>query len=170
MLNRTFPLLLLIPLLVLLKPGQASAQKPFHQLGIGVRAGEPFGLALKGWASKNRAFDFGAAFSFYNYDGAVQFYFNHLWHDFSLFSKMTDERLGLYAGTGGRIVFSRKFPGDEQRELSVLGILGIRFPVGITYLFPYQGLGLYVEAAPNFNLLPATSYDAEAALGLRFYF
>ncbi len=148
----------------------ALAQKQFYELGIGVRAGEPAGLTLKAWSSRTRAVDAGAAFSFRNYDGAVQFYFNHLWHNFSLFGKLTDERLGIYAGTGGRIVFTRDFPGDKEEDLSVLGILGIRFPVGITFLFPDLKMGAYAEVAPNFNLVPATSYDAEGAIGLRIYF
>jgi len=48
--------------------------------------------------------------------------------------------------------------------------LGLRLPVGLTYLFDGAPVDLFLEAVPSLDLLPGTSFDLDAALGARYWF
>ena len=63
----------------------------------------------------------------------------------------------FYVGLGGRI-----FGGDDSQ-------FGIRFPFGVSYLFPSQPLEAYVELAPVFKIAPGLGGDLDGAVGLRLY-
>jgi len=48
--------------------------------------------------------------------------------------------------------------------------LGIRFPVGVAYLFDDAPVDLFLEVAPTLDLVPGTYLDFDAGLGVRYYF
>ena len=47
---------------------------------------------------------------------------------------------------------------------------GVRFPVGIAYIFPKNPFDLFFEIVPIFDLLPDTELNINAGIGARFYF
>ena len=48
--------------------------------------------------------------------------------------------------------------------------LGVRFPVGIAYLFDGAPVDIFLEVVPTLNLIPETDVDLDAALGARYWF
>jgi len=126
--------------------------------GIGIIVGEPAGLSVKTWISGRSAIDAGLAWSFYS--GSSQVHADYLWHNFMLFRiKEGKGKLPLYMGLGGRIKVSDK---------DVL--IGVRVPIGLTYIFPGDRLDVFLEAAPVLNLIPGTGFDLNAGTGIRYFF
>lgn len=134
----------------------SHAQDSEKNLGIGVMVGEPTGLSIKSWTGGNNAFDIGVAWSLGRYD-ALYAHANYLWHNYEVFDPNSGS-LPLYYGLGGRVVF-----GEND------AIIGARAPVGINYLFEDAPIGLFLEVAPTFNVVPSTDFDIDGALGVRFY-
>ena len=58
--------------------------------------------------------------------------------------------------------------GSDNNEDDVT--LGVRLPVGLTYLLKDGSLEFFMELAPVVELLPDTDADVDAAFGIRFYF
>lgn len=48
--------------------------------------------------------------------------------------------------------------------------LGIRFPVGLTYMFDGAPVDIFLEAAPALDIVPGTSFDINGGLGFRYFF
>lgn len=124
--------------------------------GLGVIIGEPTGLAGKLWLTKTTAVDGALAWSLKR-EANFLFHADYLYHNFGLI-KIKKGTMPVYYGFGGRV----KFRHESK--------LGIRIPVGIEYLFPKAPFDIFFEIAPIVNLLPSTSADLNAALGLRFFF
>lgn len=134
----------------------SQAQSADKNLGIGIMIGEPTGLTIKSWTGGNNAFDLGAAWSLGRYE-AFYLHTNYLWHNYGVFNPDSGS-LPLYYGIGGRIVFD-----DNDARL------GARIPVGINYLFEEAPVGIYLEAAPILDIAPATDFNVDGTIGVRFY-
>lgn len=124
--------------------------------GLGIIVGEPTGISVKNWVSRTVAFHAAAAWSFADED-ALHLHVDYVYHNFDLFSPEIGD-LALYYGIGGRVKFA-----DDSR-------LGIRFPVGLDYMFEDQPFDLFVELIPILELAPATDFSLNGALGFRFFF
>lgn len=122
--------------------------------GIGVMLGEPTGISLKIWNNERTAIDAGLAWSFSGRDAV------HLHADYLLHKWLDIEKgnLVFYYGFGGRIAFSED------------PFIGARIPLGLNYLIPESPLELFAEVVPILDILPDTEFDANGAVGLRFYF
>ncbi len=123
--------------------------------GLGLIVGEPTGISGKFWNGATTAFDLALAWSLRN-DDRVVIHGDYLWHDFSLIS-IRRGKLPIYYGIG-----------------AVLGLnddvtLGLRVPIGITYLFPKAPVDIFFELSPGLRLVPATRFRIGAALGARYY-
>ncbi|TYP93972.1 hypothetical protein LX73_1689 [Fodinibius salinus] len=135
----------------------SHAQDADKNLGIGFIAGEPTGLSLKSWTGGNNAFDLGLAWSLGRYD-AINIHGDYLWHNYNIFSDVNSGSLPVYFGIGGRVILA-----DND------ALIGARIPVGINYLFEDSPIGLFLEVAPVFNIAPATDFDVDGGIGVRFY-
>ena len=133
--------------------GSLAASKGF---GVGVIVGEPTGVSVKNWMTTNTAFDAAAAWSFTTPE-SFQFHADHLWHKRNLTSKNTP----LFYGIGGR--FKAINSGSENARL------GVRFPLGVSYLFREAPFDVFLEVAPILDLVPSTDFTVNAAFGTRFY-
>ena len=120
-------------------------------IGIGVILGEPTGLSL-------RIGNFpilGIAWSLDNY-----FHFHMDWW---IYSGKLAGPLDWYFGIGGKLsVF------DANKQGGAIG-LGIRVPFGIDW-FIIKPLEFFAEIVPGLALVPATGFDIDGAIGLRFHF
>jgi hypothetical protein len=143
---------------VLLLPLPSLAQG--HDFGLGVIIGEPTGLSWKIWTGGQTALAGAAAWSFGEND-AFHLHVDYLFHNFRLF-RVSRGRLPLYYGVGVRILFHEKQEADT--------VVGVRFPLGIEYLFTSPSLGIFLEVVPILDLSPATDFDLNAAVGFRIYF
>lgn len=142
---------------LLLAPETASAQNDDGRVGIGLMIGEPTGISFKYWTSERNAIDAGLAWSLGRYD-AVHIHGDYLWHNFSVFDDVEEGALPVYYGVGGRMVFA-----EED------AVLGVRVPVGMSYIFEDAPLDLFLELAPIVNLIPETDLDVNGALGIRVH-
>jgi hypothetical protein len=138
--------------LVLLGVSAAAASGP---LGIGIILGEPTGLSGELWLGNDRVIDGAAAWSFRD-DPALHLHADYLFYHFDLFD-VTTGRLPLYYGVGGRI----RFEDDTN--------VGIRFPVGLEYIFAEAPLDVFVEIAPLLELAPSTDFSLNGAVGIRYF-
>ena len=137
------------------------------KLGIGFILGEPTGFTMKYWLDEEHAIDGGVAWSFGDGDG-FQLHGDFLWHNFDLLADAggVDGKLPVYAGVGARL----KFREDEGRNHDDNDtVLGIRVPLGISYVFGGQPLDLFAEIAPILDLTPDVEVNFSLAVGVRFY-
>ena len=141
-------------------PGASEAQS--RGFGFGVIVGEPTGLSAKLWQTRSTALDFGAAWSFVD-DEAFHLHMDILMHRFDVI-RVDRGRLPLYYGLGGRVKFSDNDHGDQDAHV------GIRFPVGLDYLFAREPLDLFFELVPILDVAPETDVSLNASLGFRYWF
>lgn len=147
----SFCLMLIVTLLPL--TARAKNQRVF---GLGVILGEPTGLSAKLWTSRTTALDGALAWSFGRED-AFHIHGDFLFHDYHLI-KVSEGKLPVYYGIGGRL------------KLELESLLGVRFPLGLNYQFAKAPLDLFIEIVPILELVPATDFNLNAAIGMRFFF
>jgi hypothetical protein len=123
--------------------------------GLGVILGEPTGVSGKSWISQRTAIDGGLAWSFRG-AGSVHIHADHLWHFLGV--PEASERFSVYVGVGGRIATL-----DES-------VLGVRFPVGLVWWPKDAPLDVFVEFVPILDLAPASEFDANGGIGVRYFF
>lgn len=124
--------------------------------GIGLIVGEPTGISFKKFIGGNKAVDGAMAWSFRRPE-SFHIHADLLWHNYDLLQVNTG-KMALYYGVGGRL----RFAEDPQ--------LGLRIPVGLTYLFDGAPFDVFLEVVPILDLIPATDVEFNGALGGRFYF
>ena len=130
-------------------------------LGIGIMVGEPSGLSAKKWLNSNNAIDAGIGWSF-SENGSTHLHADYLYHNYDLI-KISDSKIPLYFGIGGRF----KFKNDEK---SVGNSIGVRVPVGLSYMVSSAPFDIFAEIVPILDLSPDTRFSFNSALGVRYYF
>ena len=138
-----------------LSPAEAITSRvgAAEDVGIGVAMGQPFGVTAKYWLSSDLAVDGAAGYHFnHNFDTHM----DYLWHSFSSFN-VSSGRLPFYMGVGGRVLLGN----DSQ--------LGLRAPVGVSYLLPNDPIEAFAEIAPVIKLIKGVGLDVDGLLGVRLY-
>ena len=143
---------LIITTLVILA-GSLSAQD--SGMGAGIVVGEPTGVSVKSWISSNDAFDAGIAWSLSN--GWFHLHADYLRHSFGLIPVEVGQ-LPLYYGAGAVLGIGSEFS------------LGVRIPLGISYLFDDVPMDVFIEIAPTLWLIPETSFTVQGGIGVRYWF
>ncbi|MFH1755324.1 MAG: hypothetical protein ABIA59_06430, partial [Candidatus Latescibacterota bacterium] len=129
---------LLICLIVILFCSPALAEGgPF---GIGIIVGEPTGISGKLYVSKSNAIDGAVAWSLKD-NNDLHLHGDYLYHNYTLIIPETG-KLPVYFGIGGRIKMHEKH--DDE--------IGIRFPVGLDYIFASAPFDIFIEVVPIMNL------------------
>lgn len=136
----------------------ASPINEFGHFGLGPLVGEPIGLGMKFWFSDKTAVDGGLGWAFEGRDG-FQLHGDYLYHVLDLIH-VDKGQLPLYFGVGGRVKF---VDGGDNRA-------GVRFPVGLSYLFGDAPLEVFAEVAPIIDFAPNTRLQWNGGIGLRYYF
>ncbi len=134
--------------------GQSRAQK--EGFGLGVLLGEPTGINFKAWTGYKTAVVGTAAWSF-GHQNSFQANIDYIFHDFDLI-RLDDDYLPIYYGIGVRV----KTTTDVR--------MGIRFPLGINYMFEKAPLDIFVELVPVFDLAPKTELYLNGGIGIRYFF
>ncbi len=124
------------------------------KLGIGIMLGQPTGLSAKLWLDQTSAIDAAAAWSFLP-SGSVYVHGDYLYHIYHLFP-IKEGSLPVYMGIGGSAI------------LQSAPTIGLRFPVGIEYLFPKVPLDLFLEIGFGLTLYPATQFQGGGGIGIRY--
>lgn len=125
----------------------------------GMIFGEPTGASLKYWFNDTIAIDGALGWAFHQDD--IDFYLHSdvLWHKFDVFNVSRGD-LPLYFGLGA----SAKFRDGHD------DIWGIRFPVGVNYLFADAPVSLFFEVAPVLDVAPSVRGDYSVGVGARYRF
>jgi hypothetical protein len=133
-----------------------------HRFGAGIILGDPTGLSLKYWLNDTMAIDSAIGASF-NDDGDndSNFYMHAdvLWHNFDLI-KVPQGRLPIYFGVGALVRFRDN--ADDQ--------LGVRIPVGVSYMFEQAPIDIFAEIGPAIDIVPDVRGEVTAGVGIRFWF
>jgi len=124
--------------------------------GLGVILGEPTGVSFKNWVGRREAFDVAVAWSFEG-EGAIHIHADYLFHNFRLFHVEKGD-LVLYYGIGGRVKTVHKTQ------------VGVRIPLGLSYLFEKDPVEIFFELGPIMNLTPKTLFRMTTGIGVRYYF
>lgn len=136
--------------------GTSMAQ--MERFGLGVMLGEPTGMNAKYFIDKNHGLD--AAFGWsLGGDNDFHLHGDYLYHIYSLFH-VEDAELPVYLGLGGRLLLR-----DDRDNKA-----GVRFPLGLDYIFTGAPFDIFAEVVPILDLAPDTDFDLEGAIGARFYF
>jgi len=147
---------ILVLMLIFLSLSSKGLAYDKNDFGLGIILGSPTGLSAKLWLSKSSAFDAAAAWSF-SRKGRLQIHGDYLWHNFNLI-KVEKGSMALYYGLGFRVNF-----GDEIEA-------GVRFPIGLEYLFPGAPFDIFVEVGPVLRVIKKTDFEIDGAIGARFFF
>jgi hypothetical protein len=131
-------------------------------LGLGIIVGEPTGLSAKAWLSGNTAVDAAAAWSVLGNYQSIHVHADFLVHSFGLFD-LSPGDLPLYYGVGGRV----RLAGQEENQKMKIGV---RVPVGVSYLFESVPIDLFLELVPLLDLVPSTAFGWNSGVGIRYYF
>jgi len=131
-------------------------QSQNKEFGLGIIVGEPTGVSFKYWTGSNSAFDGAIAWSFIN-GGALHIHADYILHSFNLIP-VESGKLPFYYGIGGRIKLLDKTS------------IGVRVPVGLTYLFDDTPIDIFLEVVPILDLAPKTDFKINAAIGGRYFF
>ena len=141
----------------------AAAERSGDQ-GYGLMVGNPSGFSAKVWMDETIAFDaaIGVARS------ELDLHLTLLLHKFDWYRHSPGDGVGdrirsrgdfpIYFGVGPRMVFEHK----EE--------LGIRFPVGLSFLPFGSDWEFFGELAPVLRLTPDTGFNGDFAIGARYYF
>jgi hypothetical protein len=128
-------------------------------VGLGVMAGEPTGLTVKVWNGSRHALDGAAGWSI-GEGGRLYLHGDYLWHRYELDPDEFEGTVPYYFGVGCRVLLHED---DESR-------FGVRFPIGLDYLFDNGRFDVFIEVAPVLDLVPETDFDLSGGVGARYYF
>lgn len=145
---------------------QAQAQN--SGFGAGIMLGDPTGISLKTWLNSDRALGFGLAWGAVG-DGYFHAHGDYLFHNHTLIT-VSKGKLPLYYGPGIRMRFWGDDDHDDDGDDDGSVDLGVRFPVGLAYLFDGAPVDIFIEVVPTLDLVPSTDFDLDAALGARYWF
>ena len=152
-----------IAIIVFLLAASSANARTQDDFGIGIILGEPTGLSLKYWIDEEIAVDGALAWS-YSENDSFQLHGDYLIHNYEW---LEAREMPVYYGIGARLKF-KDSDGRGRNENDA--ILGIRVPLGITYLFDEAPLDMFFELVPVLDIAPDVDLDLNAALGLRYYF
>jgi hypothetical protein len=133
--------------------------------GVGFIVGEPTGLDAKFFLNNEHALEFGLAWSLSG-QNEMHLQGDYLWHRYDLIDLNNGDEMPLFFGIGARFVFTEDDPGDHNDD----DIVGIRFPIGLEYIFTNYPFDIFAEIVPILDLTPNSDFDLEGAVGARFWF
>jgi hypothetical protein len=128
------------------------------RFGIGLMAGEPSGLTMKYWLNDTLAIDAAAGGTFHN-DSNFHVHSDLLLHKFDLIH-VPRGQMPFYIGGGA---FAR-FRGHHDNQV------GVRVPLGVSYMFDQAPIDVFMEMAPGIALAPSARFDMTGGVGIRFWF
>ena len=140
-------------------PAPDSTEDYAGKVGIGVIVGEPTGISAKYWLNDNFALDTAAGWSLRR-DSDFYLHGDVLWHDFDLIP-ISNGQLPVYIGAGGLARFRDSGHANE---------VGLRMPVGASYMLENTPMDIFVEIAPGIDVSPDIRADITGGIGIRYWF
>ena len=136
-----------------------STDSDARKLGVGIVVGEPTGASLKYWLNDTLALDGAVGWSSHDHSD-LYVHGDVLWHNFDVFP-VSQGRLPVYVGIGGLVRFR-----DDHRDNQV----GVRVPIGVSYMFENAPVDIFAEIAPTIDVVPEARGEITGGIGVRFWF
>ena len=129
------------------------------KLGAGIIIGEPIGPTVKYWLNDTVALDAAAGWSTHDH---TDFYLHSdvLLHKFDIIP-VSSGRLPFYIGAGGLLRFR-----NDHRDNQV----GIRIPIGVSYIFDNAPIDVFAEIGPALDVAPSVQGEVTGGVGIRYWF
>ena len=128
-----------------------------NEVSIGMATPAPSGLSAKFWMSRESAIDLFSEWD--TTDKHFQMHVDYLMHDFQQFESEAANIL-VYFGFGLRL---------RTTESSATQI-GIRIPIGVSYLWEVAPIDFFAEVGPRANVIPQTNFAVDLMIGVRYRF
>jgi opacity protein-like surface antigen len=141
------------------KSSYSSDQGHAGRFGAGATFGEPIGADVKYWFNETMAIDGAMGYSFHD-NTILYLHSDVLWHDFHLFP-VSQGQLPLYFGVGTLARFRNDGNANE---------VGIRAPVGISYILENAPVDIFMEVAPTLDIAPGVRGEVTGGIGIRYWF
>jgi hypothetical protein len=139
---------------------QSSMSDDFAgHLSAGLIIGEPTGASLKYWLNDVMAVDGALGWSSRRHSD-LYMHGDVLWHNFDLIP-VSQGKLPVYFGVGGLVRFRHDGYGNDA---------GVRFPVGISYMFDNVPVEIFAEIGPAIDVAPDLHGEVTGGVGARFRF
>lgn len=129
------------------------------KFGAGITFGEPIGADVKYWLNETMAIDGALGWSFHD-NTDVYLHSDVLWHNFHLVP-VPQGQLPVYFGVGALARFRNS---DEANQV------GIRAPIGISYMFENVPVDIFAEIAPAIDVAPYVRGEITGGIGIRYWF
>lgn len=130
-----------------------------NHLGIGAELGEPFGINAKYWINDFIAIDGAAGWSPAGHSDA-ELHTDLLFHKFDLVP-VSEGRLPFYIGGGAFVRF---------RDTGYGNLAGLRFPIGVSYMFERCPVDVFAEFSPELIVAPFARGGIGGGVGIRYWF
>ena len=128
-----------------------------NEFSFGMAMPAPTGLSFKFWTSRDTAIDLLTEWN--TGDRLLAAHADFLTHDFQQF-EMEGATMPMYYGFGVRVRTSK----DSSTRI------GVRIPIGISYLWNTAPLDFFGELGPRSDVIPSTNFSVDIMLGLRYRF
>lgn len=150
---RTMTFALAVMIAVTLTAGNAQAQSPTGNFGIGGQIGDPSGLTVKMYQRSGFAYELLAAWDLDNF-----FFLN----GHALYERpITNSPIRYYLGPGALIGIHERRPNGNDFVVGISGQLGLNYFV--------DQFEVFLHITPRLNVIPNTDGDIGGGIGLRFY-
>jgi len=129
------------------------------KLGVGLTLGEPIGASAKYFFNETFAVDGAVGWSARDHTD-LYVHGDALWHKFDLIP-VSRGSMPVYLGVGGLVRFR-----DSNHDNEV----GVRLPIGVSYMFENKPIDVFAEIAPAIDVAPSVRADITGGVGIRFWF
>ncbi|WP_141734508.1 hypothetical protein [Oligoflexus tunisiensis] len=143
-------------MLTVASPAHAATHGPF---GLGISLIDPTGISANYYHEKQKSFAAALGWG----DDYLRLNLDHLWYrrDIIVIDRIP---IDLYFGVGARYYQHEKRNNDDESEI------GIRFPVGVAYIFRKVPIQLFGELGPALVIVDESAFIIDIAIGGRYYF
>jgi hypothetical protein len=137
-------------------PAQAATHGSF---GLGLSLIDPTGISANYFHDRQKSFAAALGWG----SKHLRLNLDHLWYrgDIIVIDRTP---IDLYFGLGARYYQHEKRNGDDDSEI------GVRFPIGVSYIFRKVPIQLYGELGPALILVDESAFIIDIAIGGRYYF
>jgi len=130
-----------------------------QKMGLGIIIGEPTGLNFITHLDANKYLSIAVGWS----PDALNSHF-----DLNIKYSLKEKGLYWYWGAGALFKSVKKtYPHKESKQEFNMGL---RIPFGLEYILQDIKLAFFAELVPGLNLIPASDFLFDGAIGIRYYF
>lgn len=141
----------------------STAAARTRSFGFGFTALGETGLSIKQQIRRSSAIASGISWSFQD-RASFGFHVDYLL-DTLILSPRAPSRFSLYYGFGGKFK-SNPPQHDKTNDYEI----GIRLPLGISYIFTTPPIDVFFEVGPVFDFLPNIGLGLSSGIGVRYLF